>query len=61
MPKSPVLDIVNSYDSTPAGVYKALCEIEETFNMSTEAVINRLRNLGVIKAAVKNTSIPLLI
>lgn len=52
--------IVNDYGTTPAGVYRALNEIEETFNMSTEAVINRLRNLGVLKAAVKDTTIPLL-
>lgn len=60
MPKSPILDIVNDYGITPAGVYKAMDEIEETFNMSSEAVINRLRTLGVLKAAVKDTSIPLL-
>ena len=60
MPKSAVMAIVNDYGTTPAGVYRALNEIEETFNMSTEAVINRLRNLGVLKAAVKDTTIPLL-
>ena len=60
MPKSAVMAIVNDFGTTPAGVYRALNEIEETFNMSTEAVINRLRNLGVLKAAVKDTTIPLL-
>ena len=60
MPKSAVMAIVNDYGTTPAGVYRALNEIEDTFNMSTEAVINRLRNLGVLKAAVKDTTIPLL-
>lgn len=58
MPKSVILDIVNDYGTTPLGVYKAVSKIEETFNMSTEAVINRLRTLGVLKAAVKDASIP---
>ena len=57
MPKTAVLAIVNDYDCTRAGIYNAVSELETVFNVSNEAVLNRLRTLGFLEKSHKKDTL----
>ena len=50
MPKSAVLMILDDYGNTSVGVFNALNEMASVFNVSHEAVLNRLKTMGIVRA-----------
>ncbi len=51
MPKSAVLSILDNCGTSSVGVFNSINVMAETFNVSHEAVLNRLKTLGFIKKA----------
>lgn len=49
MPKSAVLSILDDYGTNSVGVFNALNTMASIFNVSHEAVLNRLRTLGFVR------------
>lgn len=49
MPKTAVLSILDEYGTSSCGIFNSLNAMAGIFNVSHEAVLNRLRNLGFVK------------
>ena len=57
MPKSAVFSILDDYGTSSIGIFNAINKMGTVFNVSNEAVINSLRNLGLMKKASEITNI----
>lgn len=55
MPKSAVLSILDEYSTSSYSIINSLNAMAEIFNVSHEAVLNRLRNLGFVKKSARIT------
>lgn len=53
MPKTVVLSIINDYGTSSSSIKNAMQEMKSIFNVSTEAVSYRLRNLGIIDTEIQ--------
>ena len=49
MPKTAVLSVLDDFGTDSIGVFNALNAMASIFNVSHEAVLNRLRNLGFVR------------
>lgn len=49
MPKTAVLSVLDDFGTDSTGVFNALNEMTSIFNVSHEAVLNRLRTLGFVR------------